>query len=32
MDLHGVKEGYHKKGTQRDLYNLIKESDKIISF
>ena len=31
MDLHGVKEGYHKKGTQKDLYNLIKESDKIIS-
>ncbi len=32
IDLHGVKEGYHKKGTQKDLYNLIKESDKIITF
>ncbi len=32
MDLHGVKEGYHKKGTQKNLYDLIKESDKIITF
>lgn len=32
MDLHGVKEGHHKKGTQKTLYDLIKESDKIISF
>jgi len=32
MDLHGVKEGYHKKGTQQNLYALIKESDKIISY
>ena len=32
MDLHGVKEGYHKKGTQNDLYNLIKESDKVLTF
>lgn len=22
MDLHGVMEGYHKKPTQEDLYNL----------
>lgn len=32
MDLHGVKEGYHKSGTQNNLYDLIKESDKIITF
>jgi len=32
MELHGVKEGYHKQGTQKDLYSLIKESDKIITF
>jgi len=32
MDLHGVKEGYHKNGTQKNLYDLIKESDKIITF
>lgn len=32
MDLHGVKEGYHKRSTQKVLYDLIKESDKTISF
>lgn len=32
MDLHGVKEGYHKKATQKTLYDLIKESDKILTF
>jgi|YNPBryantNP2012_1023418.scaffolds.fasta_scaffold01968_3 hypothetical protein len=32
MDLHGVKEGYQKRGTQKELYQLIKESDKVISF
>ncbi len=32
MDLHGVKEGYHKKATQKDLYNLIKESEKVLVF
>jgi hypothetical protein len=32
MDLHGVKEGYHKKATQKALYDLIKESDKILAF
>ena len=32
LDLHGVKEGYHNRGTQKDLYNLIKESQKVISF
>ena len=32
LELHGVKEGYHKKATQKKLYELIKESDKIISF
>jgi hypothetical protein len=32
MDLHGVKESYHKKATQKTLYDLIKESDKIFSF
>lgn len=31
MDLHGVKEGYHQRGTQQALYDLMKESDKIIS-
>ena len=30
MDLHGVQEEYHKRGTQKNLYNLIKESDKIV--
>ncbi len=32
MDLYGVKEGYHKRGTQKDLYRLIKASDKVVSF
>jgi len=32
MDLHGVKEGYHKKATQKALYDLVKESDKIVTF
>jgi hypothetical protein len=32
MDLHGVKEGNHKRATQQKLYDLIKESDKILSF
>ena len=32
MDLHGVKEGYHKSGTQKNIYDLIKKSDKIITF
>jgi len=32
MDLHGVKEGYHKRGTQKNLYDLIKGADKIITF
>lgn len=32
MDLHGVKEGYHQRATQKTLYNLIKESEKLIIF
>jgi hypothetical protein len=32
MDLHGVKGGYHRRETQRTLYDLIKESDKILTF
>lgn len=32
MDLYGVQEGYQKRGTQKELYQLIKESDKIITF
>ena len=32
MDLHGVEEGYHKRGSQKDLYDLIKGSDRILSF
>lgn len=32
MDLHGVEEGYQRRGTQKTLYNLVKESDKIITF
>lgn len=32
MDLHGVKESYHKRGTQKDLYKLIEECDKILTF
>ncbi len=32
MDLHGVKEGLHKRGTQKLLYDLIKTSDKVLSF
>ena len=31
MDLHGVEEGYHKRGTQKDLYTLVKESDRLLS-
>ena len=31
MDIHGVKEGYHKMATQKNLYDIIKESDKIIT-
>jgi hypothetical protein len=32
MDLHGVKEGYHIRATQKDLYDLIKTSDKVVSY
>ena len=32
LELHGVKEGYHKRGTQKNLYDLVKESDKIVTF
>lgn len=32
MDLHGVKEGYHKRATQKNLYELIKENDRILSY
>jgi hypothetical protein len=32
MELRGVKESYHKRGTQKTLYDLIKESDEIITF
>jgi|GEM_PF-109973 len=32
MDLQAVKENRHKRATQKTLYDLIKESDKIISF
>jgi hypothetical protein len=32
MDLHGVQEGYHKRGSQKNLYELIKKSDKIVSY
>ncbi len=32
MDLHGVKEGFSKRGTQKLLYDLIKSSDRVISF
>ncbi len=32
MSLHGVEEGYHKKSTQKKLYELIKESHKILTF
>ena len=31
MDLHGVKEGYHKRGTQKNLYDLVRESDRLLS-
>jgi len=31
MDLHGVEEGYHKRATQKNLYDLIRDSDKIIT-
>ncbi len=30
--LHGVKEGCHERGTQKTLYDLLKDSDKIIIF
>ncbi len=32
MDLHGVEEGYHKRGTQKNLYDIIKASDRIVTF
>ncbi|KUJ95397.1 MAG: hypothetical protein PWR24_1578 [Desulfonauticus sp.] len=32
MELHEVKEEYHKRGTQKDLYRLIMESDKVLTF
>lgn len=32
MDLHGVKEGYHKRSTQKALYELIRQSDKVLTF
>ncbi len=32
MDLHGVKAGYPKRGTQKLLYDLIKTSDQVLSF
>jgi len=32
LDLHGVKDSYHQRGTQKDLYALIQESDRVISF
>jgi hypothetical protein len=32
MDLHGVKEGYHSRATQKKLYELIRESDKVLTF
>jgi len=27
-----VKDSYHQRGTQKDLYALIQESDRVISF
>ncbi len=32
MDLHGVEGGFAKRGTQKRLYDLIKSSDRFISF
>lgn len=32
MDLHGVEEGFHKRGTQKNLYEIIKDSERIVSF
>jgi hypothetical protein len=32
MDLHGVEAGYHQRAKQTDLYRLITESDRVISF
>jgi len=32
MDLYGVEEGFHKRAKQIDLYNLIVESDRLVSF
>jgi hypothetical protein len=32
MDLHGVKKGYHKRGTQKNLYDLVEENEKILTF
>lgn len=32
MDFHGVEDGYHKRGSQKDLYQLIKDSDKVLTF
>ncbi len=32
MDLHGVKEGDHKRAAQKTLYDPIKASNAIITF
>jgi hypothetical protein len=32
MDLHGVEAGYHQRAKQIDLYRLIAESDRVITF
>ncbi len=32
MDFHDVKEGYHKRGTQKTLYDLTKASGKVITY
>ncbi len=33
MSFHGVEEdGYLRKGTQKDLYEAIKKSDKVLCF
>ena len=32
LDLHGVEAGYHQRAKQTDLYQLIVESDRLVTF
>lgn len=32
LDLHGVENGYHQRASQKDLYQLIAASDRLLSY